>query len=106
MTSATAIVSPIARPSPRRIPAVMPLRLCGNTAARIISHRVAPIARAASFCACGTVANVSRVTDVMIGMIMIARIRPAVMNALPEMGFPSKTSCRTGTPENRSCQSW
>ena len=88
------------------MPAVMPLRLCGNTAARIISQRVAPSASAASFCDCGTVANVSRVTAVMIGVIMIARMRPAVMKPSPAIGSPSKMSPRTGTSANRSCQSW
>ena len=72
ITSATAMVSPTARPKPMITAATSPLRLCGNTAPRIISHRVAPIASVASFCAPGTVANTSRVIAVMIGVIMIA----------------------------------
>ena len=106
MTSATAIVSPIARPSPMRIAAVMPLRLCGNTAARIISQRVAPSASAASFCDSGTVANTSRVIAVMIGVIMIARMRPAVMNACPADRVAAKSVPRTGRPRRGCCESW
>ena len=84
MTRAMAIVSPIARPSPIIVPATIPLRLCGNTAPRIISQRVAPRASAASFCAGGTVANTSRVIEVMIGVIMMATTIPAVMKLFPD----------------------
>ena len=45
---------------------------------RIISQRVAPSASAASLCSAGTVAMTSRVIALTIGMIMIARIRPAM----------------------------
>ena len=44
MTSAAAIVSPMARPRPSRIDPTMPPWLCGQTAPLIISHRVAPSA--------------------------------------------------------------
>ncbi len=71
------------------MPATMPLRLCGNTAPRIISQRVAPRASAASFCDAGTVANTSRVIEVMIGVIMMATMIPAVMKLLPDaLGLP------------------
>ena len=53
MTSATAIVSPIARPSPSITAPTRPLRTRGNTATRSISHRVAPIASAAFLSSCG-----------------------------------------------------
>ena len=43
MTRATAIVSPMARPRPSMTAPVMPPRLQGSTAWRIISHRVAPM---------------------------------------------------------------
>ena len=43
---------------------------------RIISQRVAPSASTASRCECGTAAITSRVSDEMIGKIMIARITP------------------------------
>ena len=49
MTSATAIVSPIARPRPIITADTTPPRLCGNTEPRIISQRVAPSPYAASF---------------------------------------------------------
>src|SRR5690606_11221809 len=45
---ATAIVSPSARPSPSIVPPITPGAPKGRTAVRIISHRVAPSARAAS----------------------------------------------------------
>jgi len=44
MTSAAAMVSPIARPSPSMIALTMPALLCGKTAARTISQRVEPSA--------------------------------------------------------------
>ncbi len=56
ITRATAIVSPTPRPKPMTNAATEPPRLCGNTAPRIISQRVAPIASAASFCEAGHVA--------------------------------------------------
>ena len=79
ITSATAIVSPMARPRPIMTADTTPPRLCGNTAPRIISQRVEPRPYAASFSATGVVANTSRVIDVMIGVIMIATMIPAVM---------------------------
>ena len=79
ISSATAMVSPIARPRPIMTADTMPPRLCGNTEPRIISHRVAPMPYAASFSDAGVVANTSRVNDVMIGVIMIATMIPAVM---------------------------
>ena len=97
ITNATAIVSPIARPSPMSTAPTMPLRLCGNTEPRIISHRVAPSATAASFCAVGTVANTSRVIDVMIGVIISATTRPAVMKLTPLRGRPENSVLSTGT---------
>ena len=75
----------------------MPLRLCGNTEPRIISHRVAPSATAASFSAVGTVANTSRVIDVMIGVIISATTRPAVMKLTPLSGRPENKVSSTGT---------
>ena len=79
MTSATAIVSPIARPKPIITADTTPPRLCGKTEPRIISQRVAPRPYAASRNGAGVVANTSRVSDVMIGVIMIATTIPAVM---------------------------
>jgi len=44
ITSAAAIVSPMARPRPSSTAPVMPPLLCGQTAPVIISRRVAPSA--------------------------------------------------------------
>ena len=77
ITSTTAIVSPIARPSPSIAPPVIPGRAYGSTDIRIISQRVAPSASAASLFSSGTVAMTSREIAETIGRIMIARIRPA-----------------------------
>ena len=59
-TSATAIVSPSARPSPSMLAPMTPGRLKGRTAVRIISQRVAPSASAASWWARGTCRKTSR----------------------------------------------
>ena len=79
MSSATAIVSPIARPRPI-------ITADDHAAAAVREHRapdhlprVAPSPYDASFSGCGVVANTSRVIDVMIGVIMIATMIPAVM---------------------------
>ena len=57
---------------------MIPAREYGSTAIRIISHRVAPSASAASLCSDGTVAITSREIAETIGRIMIARISPAM----------------------------
>src|SRR5450631_619617 len=99
MMSATAIVSPTARPKPMMTAAATPLRLWGNTEPRIISQRVAPSASAASFCDAGHVAYTSRVIAVMIGVIMMATTIPAVMKLAP-LGFGlANTSPTIGMPE-------
>ena len=74
MTSAAAIVSPMARPRPSITAPTMPPTECGSTAPVIISHRVAPSARAPSRSVCGVVSITSRDTDDTIGVIMTARI--------------------------------
>ncbi|CAM5728210.1 hypothetical protein SALBM217S_07475 [Streptomyces griseoloalbus] len=77
-TVATAIVSPSARPRPSIEAEMMPERPNGSTARRMTSQRVAPRARAASSCICGTWRKTSRLTLVMIGRIMIASRMPTV----------------------------
>ncbi|BCJ38324.1 hypothetical protein Athai_58270 [Actinocatenispora thailandica] len=69
---ASAIVSPSARPRPSITAATMPGRPYGRTAVRIISHRVAPSASAASSFAFGVCTNTSRHSAVVIGSTMIA----------------------------------
>src|SRR5919199_805688 len=104
--SATAMVSPMARPRPSMTAPTMPPKLCGKTAPRIISHRVAPSAHAACFSDSGTVANTSRMIDVTIGMIMMATMMPAVMNPRPvETGCPNSVPS-TGTSPRPLWTAW
>ena len=87
----TATVSPMARPRPSIAPPTTPLRPCGITTALIIVQRVAPSAKAAWIRSSGAWANISRETDVMIGMIMIARTTPATNGErVKKYGFTSK----------------
>ena len=97
ITSATAIVSPIARPSPSSTAPTTPPWLCGQTAPRIISRRVAPSAYAPSLSMAGTVAMTSRDSEVTIGVIMKARMMPAVKNEAPLVGGPNREPS-TGMP--------
>ena len=53
MTSATAMVSPMARPRPSITAPTMPPGSHGSTAPRIISHRVAPMPRPLPCCGAG-----------------------------------------------------
>ncbi len=92
MSSATAIVSPIARPRPSIAAPISPLRTRGNTATRNISQRVAPMASAAFLSSCATVTSVSRLSDVMIGVIMTASTSPAVMKLVPNAWPPKNCS--------------
>jgi hypothetical protein len=71
-----------------------PLRTRGNTHARNISQRVAPIASAAFLSSCETVASTSRLIAVTIGIIITARISPAVIRLAP-LGAPPKTRSST-----------
>ena len=66
----------------------MPMRALRSTPIRIISHRVAPSASTASRCECGTADITSRVSDEMMGKIMMARITPAERKPSP-VGFAS-----------------
>ena len=97
ITSAAAIVSPMARPSPSSTAPTTPPWLCGQTAPVIISHRVAPSAYAPSLSICGTVAMTSRDSEVTIGVIMKARMIPAVKNEAPLVGGPNRVPS-TGMP--------
>src|SRR5262249_38669214 len=77
ITSAAAIVSPMARPRPSSTAPTMPPLLCGQTAPWIISRRVAPSAYAPSLSIAGTLAITSRDREVTIGGIIKARRMPA-----------------------------
>ena len=61
----------------------MPERAYGTTTFHTASHRVAPSARAASRCVCGTASSTSRETLTMNGTIMTARRIPAVSSPIP-----------------------
>src|ERR1051326_8074297 len=100
--------SPLARPSPSITAPTSPPLLCGSTEARIISQRVAPSASAASFSDGGVVSMTSRDSDVMIGVIMIARMIPAVRNERPSpkccdsTSTPHRPNTTDGTTASRS----
>ena len=96
MTSATAMVSPIARPSPNMTAPTIPPVEWGITTPRIISHRVAPRASAPFLSLVGTVWKTSRRIDVMIGVIMSPTMSPAVMKLWPDRLGPN-TRLSTGT---------
>ena len=81
------MVSPRARPKPSTVALMTPDLPKGSTAIRIISQRVAPSARAASRCVCGTCRNTSREMAAMIGRI----ITPSTSDAA-KMDFPKPPS--------------
>jgi hypothetical protein len=83
-----------------------PPKLWGNTAPVIISHCVAPRANAASLFACGTVLSTSRLMEVTIGMIMIARMMPAVMKLRPVPTGSPKMRFSPGTGATTSRTHW
>ena len=60
---------------------------------------------AASRCELGTVAMTSRLSDVTIGTIMMARMSPAVMKLLP-LATPPKIAPSTGMPSVASATDW
>ena len=82
----------MARPSPSSTAPTTPPWLCGQTAPRIISQRVAPSAYAPSLSIAGTVAMTSRDSEVTMGVIMKARMMPAVKNEAP------LSAARTASP--------
>ena len=75
----------------------------GSTAVRIISHWVAPRARAPSLCVVGTCAKTSREIAVMIGRIMMARIRPANARVLLARKFSSRNNGIQPNAFDRPC---
>src|SRR5262249_60621813 len=94
---AAAIAPPTAGPRPSSPAPTMTPLLCGQTAPWIISRRVAPSAYAPSLSIAGTVAITSRDSEVTIGVIMKARMTPAVKNDAPLVGGPNRFSS-TGMP--------
>ena len=84
MTMVTAIVSPSARPRPSMMAPTMPMRELRRTPMRIISQRVAPSASTASRWLLGTAVMMSRVSEEMMGRIMMARMMLAVSRPTPK----------------------
>src|SRR5262249_24119646 len=78
MMSATAIVSPSARPSPSIEPPMIPPRPKGSTTERIMPHRAAPSASAPSYSPGGVWENTSRITDVAMGSTISDTTTPAM----------------------------
>ncbi len=82
-TIATAMVSPSALPRPSIAAEMIPGRPNGSTAILIISHLVAPRARAASSWSVGVCKKISRISAAIIGSTMIASTIPTVSIVLP-----------------------
>ena len=78
--TATAIVSPRARPRPSMDAPMSPPRPNGSTTVRIICALVAPRARAPSRSPGGARLKTSRATDATMGTIMRPMTRPAMKN--------------------------
>jgi len=108
-TSATAIVSPSARPRPSMPAPTMPGRAVGSTPSRIVSYRVAPSAMAPSRVSVDTTLTTSRVTAVTMGRIMIARITPAVNRSPPGPAYwntPPITGTLPTDADSHGCTVW
>lgn len=73
----TAIVSPIARPSPSITALTMPEKAAGMRTCKIVSQRVAPSPREAWRKLEGIEIKASRDKAVMIGKVIIAKMTPA-----------------------------
>ena len=74
----TAIVSPIARPTPSSTAASSPFLAAGNNTRYTISQRLAPSASAASRYESGTALSASSPTDTITGTLISARMMPRV----------------------------
>ena len=81
MTTA-AIVSPMARPTPRMMAAEMPEKAVGSVTLVVVCQSVAPSAPAPSFIASGTAAIASSATETTVGSAMSPMTVPAA-NRLP-----------------------
>ena len=68
----------MARPRPSITPPTIPDRAYGNATARSIANLVPPSAYAACIRSKGVCAKISREMEVTIGIIMIARTKPAI----------------------------
>ena len=102
VTIRTAMVSPIARPMPRMMAAVIPEMAAGTTTRTIVCHFVAPSAREPSRNSRGTAESASSETEMIVGSDMIpSRMEPASTHS-PE-GTANVTrihSTSTSRPKN------
>ena len=98
--------SPHRAPEPEHHGADKPALTVRPDRTQIISQRVAPRASAASFSEAGVVSITSRDSDVIVGVTIIARIKPAVRNDRPRCGasirIPHKPNTTDGTTASRS----
>ena len=95
MTMATAMLSPMARPTARVTAAWMPDRAAGMTALRTACQRVAPSARAASRSATGTAARAVRLRATMVGRVITASTTDA-SRTLGPYASPRKSQPSSG----------
>ncbi|KAF5037333.1 hypothetical protein DSECCO2_565740 [anaerobic digester metagenome] len=102
VTIRTAMVSPMARPMPRMIAAVIPENAAGTTTCRIVCHRVAPRASDPSRNSRGTLLIASSETEMIVGRAMIpSRIEPASIDSPDGASNVTRShSTRTTRPKN------
>ncbi|GBQ06643.1 hypothetical protein AA15669_1027 [Saccharibacter floricola DSM 15669] len=96
ITKVTAIVSPNARPIPKTIAPIIPLRDHGAMIFHMTSQRVAPSPYALSRSIGGTAPNTSHITAVMKGAIITARTMPDVITPVP-IGGPFNNGPKINT---------
>src|ERR1017187_8877999 len=77
ITMVTAMVSPRARASARKMDPMMPVEALGITTRQMVCHWLAPRARDASRWSRATESRTSRETEMMKGTIMIDNTMPA-----------------------------
>ena len=110
--SATAMVSPSARPSASIVPPMIPPRPKGSTTVRTMPQVVAPSASAASFSPGGVCEKTWRITAHAIGITIIDTAMPATKALKPywlragqrRVGLPPGTSKIGSQPRFRSNQ--
>ena len=95
-TIMTAIVSPMARPTPKITPDKIPERAAGMVMWKMVCVAVAPSPSEASRYDAGTARRDCSVTFTMVGIIMTAKIRMAAKRLSP-MVAPPNTARIAGT---------
>src|SRR5450756_34418 len=95
-TSATIIVSPTARDSPRMTDAAMPEIAAGNTTRRVVRILLAPSAKEPWRRAIGTALIASSDSEATVGMIMIPSAMPAASTLNVPTWMPSRPFSTSG----------